>query len=130
MTDLLNSSSKHPPRSCDRGLKKVHKVTSTPTIKNRLRSPHPPSSDSSSNSSHRSSYLRSPGFSYYFSWSFCVCPVNASLNYPQLLQKVPSHVLDESWNLQTGFRIKFIEMKEMLVIGKKVQVFSVHEQIF
>ena len=72
MTDLLNSSTKHPPRSRDRGLKKVPKITSTPTIKNRVRSPAPASSDSAPDSSHRSSpdsshrsySSRSFGFSY------------------------------------------------------------------
>ena len=47
MTDILNSSSKHPPRSRDRSLKKVSKITSTPTIKNRVRSFAAASSDSS-----------------------------------------------------------------------------------
>ena len=64
MTDFLNSSSKHPPGGCDRGLKKVPTITSTPTIKNRVRSPAPTSSDSSPDFSHRSSSSRSFGFSY------------------------------------------------------------------
>ena len=55
MTDILNSSSKHRPRSRDRSLKKVSKITSPPTIKNRVRSFAAASSDSSPDSSHRSS---------------------------------------------------------------------------
>lgn len=35
MTGLLNSSWKNPPRSRDRDLKKVPKITSTPTMENR-----------------------------------------------------------------------------------------------
>ena len=64
MTELLNTSSKHPQRSRDRSLKKFPKIQSTPTIKNRVRSPSPASSDSSPDSSHTSSSSRSFGFSY------------------------------------------------------------------
>ena len=46
ITELLNSSSKHPQRCRDRGLKKFPKIASTTTIKNRVRSPSPASSDS------------------------------------------------------------------------------------
>ena len=55
MTDLLNTSSNHPSRSRDRGLKKVPKITSTLTIKNPVRSPAPTSSATSPDTSHRSS---------------------------------------------------------------------------
>ena len=63
-TDILNNSSKHPLRSRDIGPKKVPNITSTPTIKNRVRSPAPASSDSSPDFSHRPSSSRSFGFSY------------------------------------------------------------------
>ena len=64
MIDLLKISSKQPPRSRDRGLKKDPKITSTPSIKNRVRPPAPASSDSSPDSTHRSSCSRSFAFSY------------------------------------------------------------------
>ena len=75
ITELLNSSSKHPQRSRDRGLKKFPKITGTPTIKNRVRSPSPASSDSSPDSSHRSSSSRPFCFSYSIpSWRFSKSP--------------------------------------------------------
>ena len=64
ITELLNSSLKHPQRSRDGGLKKFTKITSTPSIKNRVRSPSPASSDLSPDSWHRSSSSRPLGFSY------------------------------------------------------------------
>ena len=64
ITELLNSSSKHLQRRRDRGLMKFSKTTSTPAIKNCVRSPSRASSDSSPDSSHRSSSSRPFGFSY------------------------------------------------------------------
>ena len=63
MTELLNSSSKHPHRGHDSGLKRFPKITSTPE-KNCVRSPSPASSDSFPDPSHRSSSSRSFVFSY------------------------------------------------------------------
>ena len=88
ITELLNSSSKHPQRSRDRGLKKFPKITSTPTIKTRVRSPSPASSDASPDSSHRSSSSQILVFPIQ-------SPVDAFLNRPQVLYNVSSDVPDQ-----------------------------------